>query len=290
MKKILVTGSEGMLGKAIVKSLKSGGARVICTDIQSGENRLDITMPEQVSDFVERIKPDIIIHTAAYTDVDACEKFPEKAYAVNAKGVKNIAWAAKDTRAFLIYISTDYIFDGEKKAPYVEQDRPDPISVYGKSKLAGEDAVRGIIDGYLIIRTSWLFGKGGKNFVDTIIEKAKSGKALRVVDDQKGSPTYAADLAEAIKTLLLTAYNQQPATIMHITNSGACTWHEFAKEILRLKEIDGIEIESVSSYDMPMSAKRPAMSILDNSRYISLSGRALPPWQDALKCYLGEEK
>jgi dTDP-4-dehydrorhamnose reductase len=290
MKKILVTGSEGMLGKAIVKSLKSGGARVICTDIQSGENRLDITMPEQVSDFVERIKPDIIIHTAAYTDVDACEKFPEKAYAVNAKGVKNIAWAAKDTGAFLIYISTDYIFDGKKKAPYVEQDRPDPISVYGKSKLAGEDAVRGIIDGYLIIRTSWLFGKGGKNFVDTIIEKAKSGKALRVVDDQKGSPTYAADLAEAIKTLLLTAYNQQPATIMHITNSGACTWHEFAKEILRLKEIDGIEIESVSSYDMPMSAKRPAMSILDNSRYISLSGRALPPWQDALKCYLGEEK
>jgi dTDP-4-dehydrorhamnose reductase len=300
---VLVTGSEGMLGKALIKSLRTSSIQAIGADIKSNENPLDITNLDDTSSVIKKIHPDIIIHTAAYTNVDGCEKTPEKAYAVNAEGTKNIAQAAKDIGSFLIYISTDYVFDGGKLAPYTEKDKPSPISVYGKSKLTGEEAMRDILDNYLIIRTSWLFGKGGKNFVDAIIEKAKSGQALKVVNDQTGCPTYTQDLAGAIckfldsspvpnlyanvnQQNLVRGQNDMPA-ILNITNSGSCSWYEFAKEIIKLKGINNVKIIPIKSNEANMPAKRPKMSVLDNSEYVRLTNKALPAWQDALKHYLG---
>jgi dTDP-4-dehydrorhamnose reductase len=320
--KILITGSEGMLGRALIKAFAGNDIKTVGADIRSAENRLDITIPDEVNHFVEHIRPDIIIHSAAVTDVDGCESHPEQAYFVNAEGTKNMAWAAKNTGSFFIYLSTDYVFDGKKKTPYTEQDKPNPLSVYAKSKLSGEKAVRDILENYFIIRTSWLFGQGGRNFVDSILKQAKPGNELEVVDDQIGSPTYAKDLAGAIYNLLDSSAlwpqndnrchsegvpnlchsegvrrrrateeskkNDMPATL-HLTNSGSCSWYEFAKEIIRLKGIDTFSITPISSDDIRRPAKRPNMSVLDNSKYIQLTGKALPSWQDALKRYLKEK-
>jgi dTDP-4-dehydrorhamnose reductase len=322
MNKILITGSEGMLGKALMHSFKTDGIKAIGADIKSNKNPLDITSAGNTAGFIKNTHPDIIIHTAAYTDVDGCEKTPEKAYAINAEGTKNIAQSAKNMGCFLIYISTDYVFDGKKTGPYNEKDKPGPISVYGKSKLLGEEAIKDILDKYLIIRTSWLFGENGKNFVDTIIKQAESGKSLKVVDDQTGCPTYTQDLALAIKSLSLrgprvkrggrsnpkSIFNlmianlslgihlgtphrgtpskvEGPPATLNITNSGSCSWYEFAKEILKLKGIKGIDITPVSSSEMPRPAQRPKMSVLDNSEYIKLFGKPLPSWQNALERY-----
>jgi dTDP-4-dehydrorhamnose reductase len=285
MKKILITGSEGMLGKALMQVAKAKGLRVVGADIRSKENNIDITNLDSVTSVIKRIRPDAIIHTAAYTDVDECELNLNKAYLINREGTNNVAKACKDTGAFLIYISTDFIFNGKKRMPYTEDDKPNPINEYGKSKLQGEERVKKLLEQYLIIRTSWLFGENGKNFVDTIIDKAKSGKSLKVVNDQKGSPTYSADLADAITELLLTTYNLQ-LTALHITNSGNCTWHEFAKEIIRIKAIKDVKIEPIVSDKTERAANRPKMSILDNTAYIKITGKALPSWQDALARYL----
>ena len=308
MIKVLITGSEGMLGRALMKSIKPDTAQIMGVDIKSSDCQLDITKADEAKGFIEKTCPDIIIHTAAYTDVDGCEKTPETAYLVNSEGTKNIAQAAKNTGAFLIYISTDYVFDGKKKTPYTEKDEPCPISVYGKSKLLGEKAIKDMLDNYLIIRTSWLFGKGGKNFVDTIIEQAGSEKILKVVDDQKGCPTYTEDLADAISRLSLRgaerrsnqksishlmiaspfgARNDMPR-IINITNTGSCSWFEFAREIIKLKGIKNIEVEPASSDYIKRPAKRPGMSVLDNSEYIKLTGKVLPGWQDALRRYQGK--
>jgi dTDP-4-dehydrorhamnose reductase len=286
MNKILVTGSEGMLGKALMESLKANGIQAIGIDIKSAENSLDITDYEKTKVFIGDIKPDTVIHTAAFTDVDMCEESPEKAYAVNARGAENITRAVKDLKAFLIYISTDYVFDGKNNTPYTEEDTPNPISVYGKTKLEGENFIRNALSDYLIIRTSWLFGKGGKNFVDTIINKAQTTKTLKVVNDQTGSPTYAFDLAEAIRTLLVANRNLQFTAVLNITNQGACTWYEFAKEIIKLKGIKGVDIVPIQSSESSRPAKRPGMSILDCSKYKKLINKPLPLWQNALERYL----
>ena len=293
MNKILVTGSEGMLGRALIRSLNGhNSVQAIGTDLLSKEHKLDIVDANQVSGFIKGIMPDIIIHAAAYTDVDGCEKHHERAYAVNAEGTKNIAQSARDTNAFLIHISTDYVFDGEKNTPYIESDTTNPIGVYGKSKLAGEEAIRDMLDNYLIIRTSWLFGRDGKNFVDSILKKAEAGECLKVVDDQHGCPTYTEDLSFAITNLLFKSCNLQPATchlqpaVLHITNSGTTTWYEFAKEILQQKGISNVEISPASSDEIARPAKRPKLSVLDNKEYIKITGQALPSWQDALSRYL----
>jgi dTDP-4-dehydrorhamnose reductase len=289
MNKVLITGSEGMLGKALARALESEKTQIIRADINSAEEPIDITDKNAVTGFIEQIRPDIIVNTAAYTDVGGCEKNPEKAYSVNTQGVKNIACAARKSNSFLIQISTDYVFDGRKTIPYTVKDRPNPINIYGKSKLEAEDAVRDMLDNYVIIRTSWLFGKTGKNFVDSIIGQAESGRPLKVVDDQAGCPTYVQDLATAIVKLLPRTYNLEPKTIIHITNSGSCTWYEFAKEILKIKNTGNIRIEPVKSNEISSPAKRPEMSVLDNSEYIELTGNTLPCWQDALRRYLEAE-
>jgi len=268
-----------------LSSFKGPDIEVIGTDIRAEKNPLDITKPDDTTDFIRQIRPDVVIHAAAYTDVDGCELNLNDAYLINAEGTKNVANACKHADAFLVYISTDFIFDGTKTMPYIEDDVPSPISIYGRSKLQGEERIRQLLGQYIIIRTSWLFGENGKNFVDTIINKAESGEPLRVVDDQRGSPTYAKDLASAIAELLLTTHNLQ-LTTLHITNSGSCTWYDFAKEIIRAKGIKGVNLKPVASDAIKRPAKRPKMSILDNTRFIKASGASLPSWQDALVRYL----
>ena len=286
--RILVTGSEGMLGRALLTSLESSNVEVVGTDIKSRKNPLDITKPDVLSGFIKNIAPDVVIHSAAYTDVDACELNLNNTYLINAEGTKSIAKICKDTGAFLIYISTDFIFDGKKASPYKEDDAPSPINIYGRSKLQGEKYVQKLLEKYLIIRTSWLFGGNGRNFVDTIINKAVSGQSLNVVDDQRGSPTYSVDLATAITGLLLTAYDVE-IKVIHITNSGSCTWYKFAKEIIRVKGIKGVSIGPIMSDTSKRVANRPKMSVLDNTIYAKISGSSMPSWQDALVRYLADK-
>ncbi|MBU2062887.1 MAG: dTDP-4-dehydrorhamnose reductase, partial [Candidatus Omnitrophica bacterium] len=209
-------------------------------------------------------------------------------YRINGQGTQNIACLCKQIKAKLIYTSTDYVFDGSKGGAYREDDLPNPLNIYGRSKLEGEKAVAREIEEYLIVRTSWLFGAGGKNFVDTIIDKAGKGEQLRVVTDQVGSPTSTRSLAEALDKLIehTVQKNRSDAYgIYHVTNSGTCSWFEFAKEIVNLSEIKA-DISPVTSEEFARSAQRPAISILDNSLYNEITGHSLCSWQEALKQYI----
>ncbi len=294
----------------------------------AGENffRADISDIKTVELPFFKIKPWLVIHAAAYTDVDGCEKDKEKADLINAQGTKNIAELCRQIKARLIYISTDYVFDGKKDKPYLEADKPNPISEYGRSKLKGEEFVRSILEEFLIVRTSWLFGKNGKNFVDTIAAKAAQEKVLRVVNDQRGSPTYTVDLSDALARLIeavltplekatdgvggeylgdnsgsklpssIIVKEPRPLTgfiaqmdkkkfgVYHVSNSGDCTWFEFAKKIVELKRLPA-QVIPTDSAAINRPAKRPEMSILDKSKYRNLTGHILPDWQEALKKY-----
>ncbi|MCG2677619.1 dTDP-4-dehydrorhamnose reductase [bacterium] len=303
--RILITGACGMLGRDLVEALskehevvgvdvKDPGSWIL--DLGSVEfSKLDITNEEEVMKAICDVKPEVVIHTAAYTDVDDCEKNEDLAYRINGTGAQNVALACKKCKAIMTYISTDFIFDGEKKEPYLENDKPNPLSVYGKSKLEGEKHISLLLDRYFIIRTSWLFGKHGKNFVNTILKLAKEKKELKVVNDQVGSPTYTKDLAHAIKHLLnliqdLGSRIQNLFGIYHISNSGSCSWYEFAQEILqvasRRSQVINIKIKPISSEELDRPAKRPKFSVLDKSRYIKTVGKSLRPWQEALREYL----
>jgi len=241
----------------------------------------DIADREKTVTEIASVKPDTVIHSAAYTDVDGCEKNPQEAEKVNVLGTKNVTLACKECNCLLIYISTDFVFDGEKKTPYIEKDIPNPINVYGKSKLDGERYIQDILKDFIIVRSSWLFGRGGKNFVDTI--KGKSGKEIRVVNDQFGSPTYTEDLAQALSNLVSQSKNFRG--IYHITNSGSCSWYEFALAIKEIANLDA-DILPVSSQEYASVTKRPKMSILENRHYQECAGEKLRHWQDALKEYL----
>ena len=287
--KILITGSNGMLGRALCHGL-SDKHEVIGLDIVAIYDlpftihkfiECDITDRERAIAEIVSIRPDIVIHTAAYTDVDGCEQNPEQAHRINARGTETIALACQKCGAFLYYISTDFVFDGEKKTPYTEEDLPNPISVYGSSKLEGERYVQSILNRSVIVRSSWLFGKGGRNFVDMLIKKAQGEKRIEIVNDQFGSPTYAKDLAEAIKILL----SANRYGIYHITNSGSCSWYQFAQAVKEMAGLD-VEIVPVSSEQYHSPARRPKMSILDNRRYEELAGSELRPWKEALKEYI----
>jgi len=311
--KILITGSSGMLGQALCNKL-ADKHEVVGIDINDVRRttydvrafyKLDITDRNLIIQKIEEVAPDIIIHCAAYTDVDGCELNPEKAQELNVAATATIAEGSKLTSSYMIYISTDFVFDGEKKPPYTEKDRPNPINIYGKTKLEGENAVKDALDKYLVIRTSWLFGKGGKNFVDIILNRAKKEKELKVVNDQVGCPTYSDDLADAIARLI-TTYNLQliprhtrdssprdpermrgaTYNLLHITNSGSCSWYEFAREIIDLAGIKDVKIFPISSEELSRHAKRPKMSVLDNTQFRQISGRYLPPWRDALRRYI----
>jgi len=292
--KILLLGHKGMLGNDLFKTL-SLRHEIIGMD----KDEIDIVLAEECSKAVAETKPDIVVNAAAFTNVDACETQKEECFAVNAEAVKNICSACHGKNIKIIHFSTDYVFDGKNDKPYKEDDACNPINVYGASKLAGERYLQTLADDYLLIRTSWLYGVHGKNFVRTILEKAeakyfvhdtmtKSGarqthpSTISVVDDQIGSPTYTKDLAAAVD--LLISKNQRG--IIHITNRGHCSWYEFAVRILKEAGMDDVEVRPIKTSQLPRPALRPAYSVLSMQKFITLTGKTPQPWQLALQDYL----
>jgi len=276
--RVMIIGASGLLGKPLVRQW--GGAELLTPS--SAE--FDIRHAEIVRESVRRNKPEWIVLAAAYTDVDGCETNAEHAFAVNRDGAVNVARAAKEAAARLLFISSDYVFDGTKTSPYEADDLRNPQSVYGRTKAEAEVQMRELIPECCIVRTSWLFGTDGKCFPDTILKLAAKRSALDVVNDQRGSPTYAADLAKAIVQLC----QNNAHGIVHATNAGDCTWFEFAQEIVRGARL-ATAIRPVSTDQFPRPARRPAYSVLSPSS-LHAFGIEMPSWQDALHRYLVERR
>jgi len=274
--KILITGARGMLGTDLASHLQTNHT---CAAL--GRNEFDVTDRDGTLRVVRDVKPDIIIHTASYNAVDDCEANPARAFGVNAEGSRNIAEAAADLGIPIISFSTDYVFDGEKGAPYIETDTPNPLSVYGRSKLAGENYVRAATDKHFIVRVQWLFGVNGKNFVTTIIKAARERGSLTVVDDQWGCPTYTRDLCGAVSDLT----ERGGYGTYHISNSGVVTWYGFTREILRQAGINA-DIAPCTTDGYPRPAKRPRFSPLDNAKFAVVGCTPLRPYEEALSDYL----
>jgi dTDP-4-dehydrorhamnose reductase len=213
--------------------------------------------------------------------VDGCEGDPDRAFRVNGQGSRNAALAAAAVDAPVLAMSTDYVFDGTTPEPRREGDPPNPLGVYGKSKLAGEQGVRESNPSHVIVRTSWLYGAGGRNFVDTILARARAGDPLRVVNDQHGCPTYARDLSDAVLALI----ERRPIGTFHVTGTGECTWHDFAVAACELAGVKA-EVAAISSAELTRAAKRPAYSVLENGAFEMVTGRRMPHWRDALQRYL----
>jgi len=296
--KILLLGHKGMLGSDLLLRL-STEHEVIGMD----KEEIDIVSASDCKKAIKETEPDIVINAAAYTNVDGCETAKEECFAVNAEAVKNIAEGCRDKNIPIIHFSTDYVFDGKAKQPYKEDDKCNPINVYGQSKLAGEKYLQSLSQNYLLIRTSWLYGVGGKNFVQTILEKAKAksfiddtmagtgAKAdqpstLSVVDDQVGSPTYTKDLAAAVALLI----EKNAQGIFNVANRGTCSWYRFAVRILKESGFDKIEVIPIKSGQLKRPAKRPACSVLDIHKFVETTGRVMQPWQLALQDYLKNVK
>jgi dTDP-4-dehydrorhamnose reductase len=272
-----VTGAKGMLGADIVEYL-SGEHEVVGV----GRDDFDITGLATVSNKVREIAPDLIIHSAAYTDVDGCEANVELAYSVNAIGTQNVALACREHDIPLLYISTDFVFDGRKQTPYLEWDMPNPIAVYGASKYAGEQIVSSLLTKLYIVRIAWLYGEHGKNFVYTIRRLAGERDKLQVVSDQKGSPTFTADVAEGIGALIKTrAYGTY-----HMVNKGETTWHGFAEKILQLSGVENVVVEPISSEALNRPAKRPSYSVLRNLALELAVGDTMRDWESALSDFI----
>ncbi len=297
--KVLITGSNGMLGKALVETFKEDKLYGIGKG-SVPKNRApgffeyeccDITDRDQVTRLVSRIRPDVVVHAAAFTQVDDCERERDKAMVVNFTGTTHVADAARENGSFLIFISTDYVFDGEKKTPYREEDAARPLSVYGESKLEAENYLRR--PGNLIVRTSWVYGPGGKNFVETILRLSDERKTLEVVDDQIGRPTYTYDLADAIFDLCDRAMDRKGRKkndlppVLHVANRGAASWFDFAKEIILIAGKD-VVVKPIRSLQLTRPAERPKNSVLDTSRFDSLLKKPLRDWKEALRDYLGK--
>jgi dTDP-4-dehydrorhamnose reductase len=277
--KIVVTGVKGQLGNDVVKELNSRGYQdIIGIDIED----LDITNQEQVVQFFTDNNPDVIIHCAAYTAVDKAEDNITTCMNVNVNGTKYLVEQAMKYDCKLIYISTDYVFDGEKNGQYMVNDSQNPQSVYGESKYLGELETLKHYK-HFIVRISWVFGKNGLNFVKTMLRLAKDKKFLNIINDQFGSPTYTHDLSKLIVDLI----KSDKYGIYHGTNEGICTWYEFAKEIFALSNID-IPVYPIVSNDYPTKAKRPKNSILDKTSLDENGFKRLPDWKDALQRYLKE--
>lgn len=276
MKRVLVVGSEGMLGHELLRAF-GRGYEVIGVD----KEEVDITRLGATRSVIKDISPSVIINAAGYTDVDGCEKKMRKAFAVNGLGSRNLARISGEMGIKLVYISTDYIFDGEKNTPYRETDPPNPLNIYGESKLMGERYVEELLDDYLIVRTQWLYGPHGRNFVETILALAKERDTIEVVHDQKGCPTYTADLSKAIVHLV----RKDLRGVFHVSNHGSCSWYEFALESLRLARISNVKIIPISSLELNRPAKRPRYSVFSCQRLLEEAGFEMRPWQVALKDY-----
>ena len=280
MRRILVVGAKGMLGRDLMEVLHSSipGDEVVGWDIEE----IDIQKGEDTVTRIEKLRPDIVIHIAAYTDVDGCELNKEKAFAVNAEGTRSVALAASKCHAKMVYLSTDYVFDGDKREPYLENDSPHPLNVYGQSKLKGEQYVQTFVKDFLIIRTQWLYGLFGKNFVSSVLRQAREKSTLSIVDDQTGSPTYTADLAKAVSALIQFGARG----IFHVANSGLCTWCSFGQTILKLSGINRVKVIPISSRELGRPATRPSYSVLGCQKLKEETGLTMRPWSEALKDYL----
>jgi dTDP-4-dehydrorhamnose reductase len=283
--KILLTGKNGQIGWELAQALAPLG-EVIAFDREG----LDLAVPDQIVSVVRAARPEVLINAAAYTAVDRAESEPDAAYAINAAAVAILAEETKRVQALLIHYSTDYVFDGTKDTPYIEEDHPSPLNVYGRSKLAGEQAIHGIGGAHLILRTSWVYSARGKNFLLTIRRLLQEKNELRVVSDQVGAPTSARALAEATAELLRrhgAAALGDARGIYHATASGSTSWHGFAREIARLERPDApARIVPIASSEYPTPARRPGNSRLSNEKLLRRFGVALPKWEACLEaCY-----
>jgi dTDP-4-dehydrorhamnose reductase len=276
--KVMILGASGLLGKALMREWSGDDV------LGLGSKDLDIRNAGKVREVVEKIRPDWIVLAAAYTDVDGCESHPDLAFAVNRAGPLHVAEAAKRIGAKMLFLSSDYVFDGKNTLPYETQDERNPQSVYGRSKAEAEVGLLDALPECCIARTSWLFGMGGKCFPDTILKLAASRPTLDVVDDQRGCPTYSVDLARAIIGLC----RNGASGIVHVTNSGDCSWYEFAQAIVTSAGL-AAEVRPVSSQQMVRPAPRPGYSVL-SPKSLQRFGITMPAWQDALQRYLQERK
>jgi dTDP-4-dehydrorhamnose reductase len=274
--RILVTGAEGILGHAVREWLASRHTLLLWD-----RDEADIRDEAAVREAARGIAFDAVIHGAAMTEVDRCETEFELALATNRDGTRHIARLARERGARLVAVSTDYVFDGTKDGPYLEDDPTAPINAYGRSKLAGEDAAREEAPGCLVVRTSWLYGPGGRNFVDTIAAKLERGEVPEVVNDQRGCPTYARDLARGIERLLC----RGASGTVHVTNAGDTTWHGLAEAIARRLGPPASVLPTTSDR-FPRPARRPVNSILSGERYRGITGESLPRWEEALGDHL----
>jgi dTDP-4-dehydrorhamnose reductase len=280
--KVAICGAGGMLATDVREVFQQRGHEVFDLTI----NDLDITDITMVREKFSTIKPDVIFNAAAYTNVDGCESEPDLAYKVNSLGPRNLAIAANEAGAALVHISTDYVFGGVGNTPYREYDQTNPQSVYGKSKLDAELFVRNLCPRHYIVRTAWLFGINGNNFVRTMLRLAAERDTLTVVDDQLGSPTFTYDLAIALADLI----EKRTYGTYHLTNGGECTWFEFTREILRQAGIEGVEVKPMTTEQLNRPANRPRYSVLDNYVW-SMDGRVpLRNYREALADYLQREQ
>ncbi len=276
---VLITGGTGQLGFDIVAKLKS-----LNIDISAPtHNELDITNQVEVAHIFEQYKPTVVIHCAAFTAVDAAEDNQKLCDDININGTKYLAQEAAKCGAKFVYISTDYVFDGQGTGAYKVTDKPNPINYYGRSKLAGETIVQDILSKYFILRISWVFGLNSKNFVKTMIDLGSKYDEIKVVDDQYGSPTYTHDVAELISDMIIT----NEFGIYHVTNEGICSWCEFAKKIFECVKLS-CRVQGIPSSEYPTKAVRPFNSRLDKSSLEQHGFKRLPKWEDALQRYLEE--
>lgn len=284
MPKILVIGADGQLGTDLARTIP--GSELIPLTIKD----LDITKRENTLLTIKGFAPDIVINTAGYSRVDDAEDHQDLAFAINAEGAENVALACLEAGAGLVHISTDYVFDGRKNSPYTEDDPTTPLSAYARSKVAGEEKIAAILKKHFIIRSSGLFGvagclgKGGGNFIDSVIAKGKSGVPFKVVNDQYFSPTYTLDLARKLNQLIRTDHYG----LYHIVNHGACSWYELAAKAFELLGL-AVNFTELPFAELKAKALRPAYSVLDNKRLREAGQDDLRPWPDALRAYLTEK-
>lgn len=278
--KVLVTGAKGQLGFDVMNELRRQGIEGVGVDVQE----MDITDEKACQAVITEAGPDAVIHCAAYTAVDAAEDNKELCRKINAEGTRNIAHVCKELDIGMMYISTDYVFNGEGERPWQPDDEREPLNTYGQMKYEGELAIEELLEKYFIVRIAWVFGINGNNFIKTMLRLGKENKEVKVVDDQIGSPTYTYDLAKLLVDMIQTEQYGR----YHATNEGLCSWYEFAKEIFKQAGMPEVEVSPVSSSQFPSKAKRPKNSRISKDKLEEKGFKRLPPWQDALARYLKE--
>lgn len=287
---IAVVGRTGQVAQA----LSAAPAANDVTVVTRGRPEADVSVPDTLVRFLDDVRPDVVVNAAAYTAVDKAEDEPEAAYAINAEGVANLARACRDRGMPLIHLSTDFVFDGAKGAPYLPGDAVAPLGVYGASKAAGEDALRSILTQHVILRTSWVYSAHGHNFVKTMLRLGAERPEVRVVADQTGAPTHARDLAAAILAVARAVSEPERNPdwgTYHVTGWGSTTWHGLAEHVFRLAEARGLKVPrltAISTEDYPTPARRPAYSVLDTTSFADTFGMVLPDWRVSLQDCIGE--